>query len=96
MSSNTIINPKPCNYGCNTRIYWNNEEKAYLEVFTKKKHVCPNRSNSGNGNNKSVTQITTAKPSYYNKFTKQPKQKMSNSFELLLVLFQKYRKSMRF
>ena len=44
MSSNTI-NPKPCNYGCNTRIYWNTSENAYFEVFAKKKHICPNRSN---------------------------------------------------
>ena len=46
-SSNTnTINPKACGYGCNTRIYWNNEENEYFEVFTKKKHVCPNRSKS--------------------------------------------------
>jgi hypothetical protein len=78
-SPNTIINPKPCNYGCNTRIYWNTSENAYLEVFTKKKHNCPNRING-----KSVTQSTTTnKPNYYNKFIKQPKPKMSNSFELL-------------
>ena len=31
-STNTIINPKPCNYGCNTRIYWDTSENAYLEV----------------------------------------------------------------
>ena len=79
--TNTTINPKPCNYNCGTRIYWDNSESAYLEVFTKKRHSCPNRSN----NNKSVTQTTTAaKPNYYNKFAnKQPKPKMSNSFELL-------------
>ena len=78
MSSNTI-NPKPCNYGCNTRIYWNTSENAYLEVFTKKKHNCPNRTND-----ESVTQSTTTNKSnyYYNK-AKQPKPKMSNSFELL-------------
>ena len=40
MSSNTI-NPKPCNYGCGTRIYWNALENAYFEVFVKKKRVCP-------------------------------------------------------
>ena len=84
MSSNTI-NPKPCNYGCNTRIYWNTSENAYFEVFAKKKHICPNRSNG-----KSVTQSTTnavlSKPNYYyNKFAKHyvAKPKMSNSFELL-------------
>jgi hypothetical protein len=83
MSSNTnqnnIINPKTCIYNCNTRIYWNTSENANLEGFTKKKHNCPNRSNG-----KSVTQSTTAnKPNYYNKFAKQPKPKMSISFELL-------------
>lgn len=83
-SSNTIINPKACNYGCNTRIYWNTSENAYLEIFRKKKHICPNRTNKG----KSVTPttnttVTTTKPNYYNKFAKQPKPKMSNSLELL-------------
>ena len=76
MSSTNIINPKPCNYGCNTRIYWNTSENAYVEVFTKKRHSCPNRTKSTNA-------TTTAKPNYYNKFAKQPKPKMSNSFELL-------------
>ncbi len=78
--SNTIINPKACGYGCGTRIFWDTSESAYLEVFTKKRHSCPNRSKSA------VTQTTTAtaaKPNYYNKFSKQPKPKMSNSFELL-------------
>jgi hypothetical protein len=77
-STNTIINPKPCNYNCGTRIYWNTSENAYFEVFSKKKHMCPNRS-------KSVTPTNTAsKPNYYNKFAnRQPKPKMSNSLELL-------------
>ena len=84
MSSANTINPKPCNYGCNTRIYWNTSENAYFEVFAKKKHICPIRTSNG----KSVIQSTTtnntvAKPNYYNKFTKHPKPKMSNSFELL-------------
>src|SRR5688572_6573550 len=78
-NTNNIISPKPCNYNCGSRIYWNTSESAYLEVFTKKKHNCPNRTNG-----KSVTQTTTttAKPNYYNKFAKQ-KPKMFNSFELL-------------
>ena len=81
MSYTNIINPKPCNYNCGTRIYWNNEESAYFEVFTKQRHSCPNRTNNSNS---TVTQTTTqSKPNYYNKFTKQPRQKMSNSFELL-------------
>jgi hypothetical protein len=48
-SSNTttnIIYPKPCNYNCGTRIYWNTASSQYWEVFTKKKHICPNRSNT--------------------------------------------------
>ena len=85
MSSQNNIYPKSCVYNCNTQIYWNTSTSEYLEVFTKQKHICPNRSNG-----KSVTQTTTtnntaavSKPDYYNKFTKQPKPKMSNSFELL-------------
>ncbi len=57
MSSSNVtnINPKDCVYGCNTRIYWNTLISEYWEVFTKKKHICPNRSSN---NNKSVaTQI---------------------------------------
>jgi hypothetical protein len=80
MSSTNIINPKPCNYGCNTRIYWNTSENAYIEVFTKKRHSCPNRTKSTN-----TTRATVTKPNYYNKFAKEhvTKPKMSNSFELL-------------
>ena len=87
-STNTI-NPKPCNYGCGTRIYWNTSENAYFEVFVKKKHICPNRSNYNNkkpsGIVASVPSTTTiSKPPYYKKsFTAGPKPKMSNSFELL-------------
>lgn len=58
-STNTIINPIPCIYDCNTRIYWDTSENAYLEVFTKKKHICPNRTN------KPVTNTITTKPTYY-------------------------------
>src|SRR5918993_3161387 len=84
MSSNTI-NPKPCNYGCNTRIYWNTSENAYFEVFAKKKHVCPNRSNGKSVTTQSTT--NTNKPNYYynqkSYHSKESKPKMSNSFELL-------------
>jgi hypothetical protein len=66
-SSNTttnVINPKPCNYNCGTRIYWNNQENAYFEVFTKQKHVCPNRTTK----KLSIKPPSTAaKPIYYNK-----------------------------
>jgi hypothetical protein len=90
-STNTIINPKPCNYGCNIRIYWNTLENAYFEVFSGNRHQCPNRQQS-NYNKKAIsTQITTNKPKYYstNNYKKsyysnnQPKPKMPNSLELL-------------
>src|SRR5688500_6383456 len=81
MSSTTFINPKACNYECNTRIYWNNKESAYFEVFAKKKHICPNRTNSSKSTTNNTAAVT--KPNYYNKFAKQPKPKMSNSFKLL-------------
>lgn len=50
MSSTNIINPKSCNYGCNTRIYWNTLENAYYEVFSGNKHQCPNRQNKDTNN----------------------------------------------
>ncbi|HEY6588788.1 MAG TPA: hypothetical protein VIY98_10900, partial [Nitrososphaeraceae archaeon] len=42
-TTTNVINPKPCNYNCGTRIYWNTISSEYWEVFTKKKHICPNR-----------------------------------------------------
>jgi hypothetical protein len=81
MSFSNIINPKPCNYNCGTRIYWNNQENAYYEVFTKQKHMCKNRSKSG-----SYPSNNASKPSYYKtRFAnnKEPKLKMSNSLEIL-------------
>lgn len=84
--SQSIINPKPCNYNCGTRIYWDNSQSCYLEVFKKQKHICKKRPNN-TSNNKSVnTNNNTTynnKPTYYNKYSKQPKPKMSNSLELL-------------
>ena len=85
MSSNNNQNniyPKSCNYGCNTQIYWNNSTNEYWEVFTKKKHICPNRTNKPTI---TTTTATTTKPTYYNKkpWSNTPKPKMSNSFELL-------------
>ena len=82
MSSIKIINPKPCNYSFGTRIYWDTAENTYLEVFTKKKHICPNRSTY----NKNSTQLSSAvKPIFYKKpfISQQLKPKMHNSFELL-------------
>ena len=97
-NNNQNINPKPCVYGCGIQIYWNTSVNEYSKVFTKKKHICPNR-----GKKSSETTTTTAggitppsnspKPRYYNpsakkrtpyaSFENQSKPKMSNSFELL-------------
>ena len=60
---NSII-LKSCSYGCGTRIYWNNEEKAYFKVFSGKRHQCPNHQQGKKSN--IVTQMTT-KPNYYKK-----------------------------
>ena len=76
MSTQNIY-PKSCVYNCNTQIYWNTAENAYFEVFTKKKHICPNRSNNTTTNNANRTSP------FYNKKPWAPKPKMSNSLELL-------------
>ena len=82
-NQNNNIYPKPCVYNCNTQIYWNTLENTYFEVFTKKKHICPNRVKNKPITTNTTAATTTNRPTYYNKFAKQPKPKMSNSFELL-------------
>ena len=86
ISSNTIY-PKTCTYGCGLQIYWNSDYNQYWEVFSKKKHICPNRLNKPITNTSSTTGATTStKLSYYSKkpwSNTPPKPKMSNSFELL-------------
>jgi hypothetical protein len=42
-SNNQDINPRPCIYICSIQIYWNTSVNEYWEVFTTKKHICPNR-----------------------------------------------------
>jgi hypothetical protein len=89
MSTQNNIYPKSCNYGCNTQIYWNTSVNEYWEVFTQKKHICPNRVNNKpsvtSSNTSSATAGVSTKPTYYSKksWSNQPKPKMSNSFELL-------------
>ena len=66
--TNTIINPKSCDHNCGIRIYWNTSENAYFEVFTNKKHSCPNRSKSitqtaAKANTNPIT--TRNNPTYY-------------------------------
>jgi hypothetical protein len=72
-NNNQNINPRPCVYGCGIQIYWNTSVNEYWEVFTKKKHVCPNRGNKSSGT--TTATLTTdgitppsiaQKPRYYN------------------------------
>ncbi|HET9807313.1 MAG TPA: hypothetical protein VFP49_10420, partial [Nitrososphaeraceae archaeon] len=84
MSSTSNINPKPCNYGCNTRIYWDVNQNTYFEVFSQKRHICPNIPYNNNKPIIPTTASTTTsntKPTYYSKkpWNRQPKPKMSNS-----------------
>ncbi len=77
MSQNNIY-PKTCSYGCGLQIYWNTAENTFFEVLTQKKHICPN------SRKPSTPANTTTGNSYnYSKKPWLPKQKMSNSFELL-------------
>ena len=81
MSSNQNISTKLCIYGCGLNLYWNTSTSEYWEVFTKKKHICPNRSNQQKST--IYNSVVNNKPTHYNRFAKQPKPKMSNSLELL-------------
>ena len=86
MSSNqNNINPKSCIYGCGLQIYWNSDYNQYWEVFSQKKHICPNRQQQQSKPTTTTTTAAATKPTYYNKkpWNAQPKPKMSNSFELL-------------
>lgn len=85
------VNPKSCTFGCGLQIYWNTSTNEYYEVFTKRKHICPNRSTVSYNKKSSLltapSSVTTNIPTYYyNKksfVSQQPKPKMDNSFELL-------------
>ncbi|ALI35329.1 hypothetical protein NMY3_01124 [Candidatus Nitrosocosmicus oleophilus] len=61
------INSKNCVYGCNTKIYWNTLNSEYLEVLTKKKHFCPNRSIDKNrsGGAATINNHISSKPPFY-------------------------------
>lgn len=77
-NQNKNINPRLCVYGCGIQIYWNSSVNEYWEVFTKKKHICPNK---GNKSSETMTTTTTKdggitppstaqKPHYYNPYAK--------------------------
>jgi hypothetical protein len=87
-NQNNNIYLKPCVYNCGIQIYWNTATSEYWEVFTKKKHICPNRVNKASATNTTNSPTgVSSKPTYYKKpwNSQQPKPKMSNSFELLTV-----------
>ena len=90
--SNQIINRKPCNYNCGTRIYWDTSENAYFEVFTKKKHVCPNRTNKTTTTNNNTSSTSGVNRPFYNKKTWINKQKMSNSLVVDWTYFRNSKK----
>jgi hypothetical protein len=54
-NSNSNIYPKSCVYNCGVQIFWNTATREYWKVFTKKKHIYPNRVT----NNTSTTNTTT-------------------------------------
>ena len=82
-NNNQNINPRLCVYNYGIQIYWNISVNEYWEVFTKKKHSCPNRSNKPIVTAAAAVTIATNKPYYKKPFAAGPKPKMSNSFELL-------------
>jgi hypothetical protein len=84
-SNNNNIYPKSCVYNCNTQIYWNVATNEYWEVFTKKKHIYPNRS-------KSVTQTTT-KPKMSNSFEllQGPIADIQKKYEMLSDIVSEYK-----
>ncbi|HJT85726.1 MAG TPA: hypothetical protein VJ697_14685 [Nitrososphaeraceae archaeon] len=85
------IRPKSCTYSCGVEIYWNTEENTYYELYSRKKHICPNLI-AYNKDSTGIPPATASKPSYYTKelsninesTTKiQIKPNMDNSFEFL-------------
>jgi hypothetical protein len=60
------IGPESCTYGCGVEIYWNTEENTYYELYSGKKHICPNLL-IYNKDSKILRPNTALKPSYINK-----------------------------
>lgn len=69
MSSSEVsnTNSKYCMYGCNTKIYWNTLNSEYVEVSTKQKHSCPNRSinSSKSASDTTFDNNASSKPASY-------------------------------
>jgi len=77
------IRPKGCNYGCGVELYWNTEENTYFELYSRKKHMYPNKvTNNTNSKKKSITIFPppyAAKPKYYDNNNKKSKLLSSNN-----------------
>jgi hypothetical protein len=89
------IKPKSCSYGCGVEIYWNVEENTYFELYSRKKHICPNRIAYNNNKKPSAINPPTyaMKPKYYDNNKQQAtKPKMDNSLELLIGTIQNIQK----
>ena len=76
-NQNNNIYPRPCVYNWGVQIYWNSSISEYWEVFTKKKHICPNRSIKSSGIKSTTAKgggitppLDSPKPRYYNPSTK--------------------------
>jgi hypothetical protein len=73
---NQNINPRSWVYGCGIQIYWNTSVNEYCEVFTKKKHLCPNRENKSSGTTPTLgtdgitPPSNSPKPHYYNPYAR--------------------------
>ena len=85
-NNNQNINPRPCVYNCGIQIYWNNSVNEYWEVFTKKKHICPNRTintstNTATTADSGITPPSNSpKPRYYNPSARKRTPYASSSF----------------
>jgi hypothetical protein len=89
------IRSKNCTYGCGVEIYWNTEENTYYELYSKKKHICPNIATYNKEPAIIPPTTAAAKPTYYNNkefpnsnqatttTITRIKSKMDNSFEFL-------------
>ena len=71
---------KLCIYGCGIQIYWNRSKRAYYEVETDNRHLCPN---SPKPTHTRETRSTYYKKPFIQSQTEQQKAKMSNTLEIL-------------
>ena len=86
MTFNQNIIPKLCNYNCGIRIFWDTTSNSYLELFSKQKHICKNRTVNKPSVESSQGYNNTYRSSSYNykkPWSTKPKVPSSNSLELI-------------